>query len=185
MVNPPKSKKTTSPAKTSEQHEKDKKRQAGKDRRCPGNETRGQGHPQETPLESERDLLRRKAKSLKNQKKKDILARSKFRVRLCLLAIDEIHLTEERGKKCRPRHAKISKVRNEIAVSGPIAAGLVRFSLSLLPLAFFLLYSTFSLLTIDLPRICQCFGPKRITRIRKKEAARTWQELLFPRPTVI
>ncbi|MCJ1471297.1 hypothetical protein MMC07_009945 [Pseudocyphellaria aurata] len=58
--------------------------------------------------------------ALSKQFKDEILARQEFTDRLCLLAIDEIHLTDEWGQKFRPLYAEISKVRKRIPCQVPL-----------------------------------------------------------------
>lgn len=52
--------------------------------------------------------------------KKCILDQQTFTDRLCLLAIDEIHLVDEWGKSFRPMYAEIEKVRKRIPCHVPL-----------------------------------------------------------------
>lgn len=58
--------------------------------------------------------------ALSKKFKKNILDNSQFTDRLCLLAIDEIHLVEEWGKAFRPLYAEIEKVRKRIPCHVPL-----------------------------------------------------------------
>ncbi|MCJ1470687.1 hypothetical protein MMC07_009334 [Pseudocyphellaria aurata] len=58
--------------------------------------------------------------TLSKQFKNDVLVHREFTNRLRLLAIDEIHLTEEWRKQFRPLYAEISKVRKRIPCQVPL-----------------------------------------------------------------
>lgn len=58
--------------------------------------------------------------ALSKKFKKNVLDSSQFTDRLCLLAIDEIHLVEEWGKGFRPLYAEIEKVRKRIPCHVPL-----------------------------------------------------------------
>ena len=52
--------------------------------------------------------------------KKCILDHFSFTDRLCLLAVDEIHLVEEWGKNFRPMYTEIGKIRKRIPCHVPL-----------------------------------------------------------------
>lgn len=58
--------------------------------------------------------------ALSKKFKANILDNPRFARRLCLLAIDEIHLVEEWGKSFWPLYAEIEKVRKRIPPHVPI-----------------------------------------------------------------
>lgn len=59
-------------------------------------------------------------RALSRKFKQFILDRSSFTKRLCLLAINEIHLVEEWGKDFRPMYAEIEKIRKRIPCHVPL-----------------------------------------------------------------
>lgn len=58
--------------------------------------------------------------ALSKKFKKNVLDQHLFSDRLCLLAVDEIHLVEEWGKQFRPLYAEIEKVRKRIPTDVPL-----------------------------------------------------------------
>lgn len=58
--------------------------------------------------------------ALSKKFKKNVLDHSQFTDRLCLLAVDEIHLVDEWGKGFRPLYAEIEKVRKRIPCHVPL-----------------------------------------------------------------
>ena len=58
--------------------------------------------------------------ALSKKFKNCILDQTSFTDRLCLLAVDEIHLVEEWGKNFRPMYAEIEKVRKRIPCHVPL-----------------------------------------------------------------
>ncbi len=58
--------------------------------------------------------------ALSKKFKKNVLDRSSFTDRLCLLVIDEIHLVDQWGQSFRPLDAEIEKLRKRIPCHVPL-----------------------------------------------------------------
>lgn len=56
--------------------------------------------------------------ALSKKSMKNLLDNALFSKRLCLLAIDEIHLVEKWGKSFRPLYAEIEKIRKRMPCHG-------------------------------------------------------------------